>query len=242
MYGSGKSDDPVHTGQAGSGNATSSNRTGDDMPGANRADVDNPYYKGNQPSTTGAAGTSGYSTEPSSTSRVPGTFDDDTATTASVKSGVIGESQGGSALAGSGATDSSTNKPLPMEPESATGHSGYGPHDSSLANKADPRVDSDLDGSRGLGSSTTGTGSGLTGTSLPDRSVGRSVQTSFFDNSFVDQIVVLDMTIIRLLAHQISAVMPHWELEPEFLGPEPPLIIINVKVKTLVGTLDVPFL
>lgn len=47
-----------------------------------------------------------------------------------------------------------------------------GPHNSNLANKADPRVDSDRDGSRGLsstggyGSSTTGTGlgSGTTGT------------------------------------------------------------------------------
>ena len=73
-----------------------------------------------------------------------------------------------------------TNKALPREPELAgssyaTGSTGVGPHSSSLANKADPRVDSDLDGSKGLGSGTSGTGSGLTGTSLPDRSVGRSV-------------------------------------------------------------------
>lgn len=45
-----------------------------------------------------------------------------------------------------------------------------GPHSSNMMNKADPRVDSDRDGSRnmgatgtGYGSSTTGTGSGLTG-------------------------------------------------------------------------------
>lgn len=44
-----------------------------------------------------------------------------------------------------------------------------GPHSSNLGNKADPRVDSDLDGSRGYGSSTntggygSSTGSGLTG-------------------------------------------------------------------------------
>lgn len=51
---------------------------------------------------------------------------------------------------------------------STTGSStAAGPHSSNLANKADPRVDSDLDGKRGLGSSTgtTGAGSGLTGSS-----------------------------------------------------------------------------
>ncbi|KFA76791.1 hypothetical protein S40288_09156, partial [Stachybotrys chartarum IBT 40288] len=50
----------------------------------------------------------------------------------------------------------------------STGHSAnVGPHSSNMANKADPRVDSDLDGNRGLGSNTYGTtgthGSGLTG-------------------------------------------------------------------------------
>ncbi|KAL9120402.1 MAG: hypothetical protein Q9187_003045 [Circinaria calcarea] len=40
-----------------------------------------------------------------------------------------------------------------------------GPHDSSLLNRADPRVDSDRDGSRGIGSGTTGgLTSGTTGT------------------------------------------------------------------------------
>ncbi|KAL8809195.1 MAG: hypothetical protein Q9200_003624 [Gallowayella weberi] len=49
----------------------------------------------------------------------------------------------------------------------STGSSGYGssnttagPHSSNLGNKADPRVDSDLDGSRGLGSSTHQSGYG----------------------------------------------------------------------------------
>ena len=111
------------------GNPITSNKTGDDtgptsafsgygntpVPGANRAEVDKPYYEGNQPSITGSAGT----VDPT------GTFSDDTATTASVKSGVIGESQGGSGLTGSGATGSNTNKPLPLEPESAgTGNLG----------------------------------------------------------------------------------------------------------------------
>lgn len=195
MYGSGKSGDPVHDNKV-SGNPITSNKTGDDtgptsafsgygntpVPGANRADVDKPYYEGSQPSTTGTTGNTGYSTQPSSTFHVPGRFDDDTSSTASIRSGVIGDSQNGPGLTSLGATGSSTNKPLPREPETAgTGrldHSGAGPHSSSLANKADPRVDSDLDGSRGLGGTTAGTGSGLTGTSLPDRSVGRLVHSS----------------------------------------------------------------
>ena len=203
MYGSGQSDDPVHTGHghghtAGKveGNPLTSNKTGESYEGV------------------------------SSTSRMPGGFDD-SATTASVKSGVAGEPQSGSTMSGSNINDPlDTNKPLPREPETAgsgratgasdvgphssslankadprvdsdlygsrglgsgttgagsgvagtTGTSGAGPHSSSLANKADPRVDSDSDGSRGLTSGTTGTSSGLTGTSLPDRSVGRSVK------------------------------------------------------------------
>ncbi len=39
-------------------------------------------------------------------------------------------------------------------------NSGVGPHSSSMANKADPRVDSDLDGSRGFGN-TAGTTGGM---------------------------------------------------------------------------------
>lgn len=70
---------------------------------------------------------------------------------------------------------------------SSTGHTGHhhgtqnaGPHNSNLENKLDPRVDSDMDGSRGMGSgrdhhlgSSTGTGttggygSGTTGTKKP---------------------------------------------------------------------------
>ena len=74
---------------------------------------------------------------------------------------------------GSGLTGTSTTGTGAGLGSSTTGQHGYGtagPHDSNLANKADPRVDSDLDGSRGIGSSTTGMtggsthGSGLTGT------------------------------------------------------------------------------
>jgi len=39
-----------------------------------------------------------------------------------------------------------------------------GPHSSNLANKVDPRVDSDMDGSRNMGAAHTGTTGGLTGT------------------------------------------------------------------------------
>jgi len=52
-----------------------------------------------------------------------------------------------------------------------TSNTTAGPHNSNLANKADPRVDSDLDGSRNMGAATGTTGgysngtSGLTGTS-----------------------------------------------------------------------------
>ena len=78
--------------------------------------------------------------------------------------------QPGSGLTGAGATGAGFGAAGSGLSSSTTGQHGYGtsttagPHDSNLANKADPRVDSDLDGSRGFGSSTTtGSGSGLTG-------------------------------------------------------------------------------
>lgn len=125
---------------------------------------------------TGYSDTKSGVNDPYSTSRPQGTLDD-AATTASIKSGIPGQAQSGSLTGSSGTHDAlDTNKPLPNEP--ASGLSGTsssttaGPHSSSLANKADPRVDSDLDGSRGLGSKV-GDGHGLTGSSLPDRSVGK---------------------------------------------------------------------
>lgn len=71
----------------------------------------------------------------------------------------------GGALGGSGTGTSTTGSGL-------TGHRGQttaGPHSSNLENKMDPRVDSDLDGSRnmgarGAGTSGTGYGSNTTGT------------------------------------------------------------------------------
>ena len=80
---------------------------------------------------------------------MPGGFDDDAATTASVRSGVPGQTtHTGSQMTGTH-DPSLTNKPLPREP----GNSGTGPTSHS-------------------GNSAMG-GSSLTGNNYPDRSVGR---------------------------------------------------------------------
>ena len=104
---------------------------------------------------------------------MPGTFADDAATTASVKSGIQGNPQSGSALTGS----SNSNKPLPNEPgtgATGTGFNTAGPHSSNLENKMDPRVDSDRDGSRGLGRDAgTGVGDGSTSRNLPTRGINK---------------------------------------------------------------------
>lgn len=74
----------------------------------------------------------------------------------------------GGALGGAGTGASTTGSGM-------TGHHGHhgqttaGPHSSNLENKVDPRVDSDMDGSRnmgarGAGTSGTGYGSNTTGT------------------------------------------------------------------------------
>lgn len=109
--------------------------------------------------------------EPTSTSGTSGKFDDG-ATTASIKSGVAGKAPGGSLTNPSGTHHTlGSNKPL-SEPSAHSGNTHTaGPHSSDLANRADPRVDSDRDGHKGVGTSTVGTGSGLTGSSLPNRSV-----------------------------------------------------------------------
>ncbi|KAL8748624.1 MAG: hypothetical protein Q9184_007180 [Pyrenodesmia sp. 2 TL-2023] len=62
----------------------------------------------------------------------------------------------------------------------STGSATTGPHSSSMANKADPRVDSDRDGS-GYGRGTTGsglTGSGTHGSSDYDRTTGSGLTGS----------------------------------------------------------------
>ncbi len=58
-------------------------------------------------------------------------------------------------------------------PSSATGSNSTGPHSSNLANKADPRVDSDLDGSRNLGATGFGSGTGPTTGSAHQGHLGR---------------------------------------------------------------------
>ena len=156
--------------------------------GSGRTTGNDPLSSSTNPtSATGSnfAGTGTHGlTEPHS-SRMPGSFDDDAATTASVSSGVPGRAQTGNPI-GSGAYNSGldTNKPLPTQPgTSGSGLTGSGvtgsgvgsntntgPHSSNLENKLDPRVDSDLDGRSGLGGNTnTGTGSGLTGSTAPSQ-------------------------------------------------------------------------
>lgn len=84
---------------------------------------------------------------------------------------MAGKAQGGSLTNPSGSHHTlGSNKPL-SEPSAHAGNTHTaGPHSSDLANRVDPRVDSDHDGHKGLGTSTAGTGSGLTGSSLPNRS------------------------------------------------------------------------
>ena len=162
MYGSGQSGDPVHSG--GQSNPVGSSNTTE-----NTHDALNP--------TSSTRGHADSSNRPSKAEKVLGSQDpmggssttrdiyptDDTATTASVKSGVPGEGQTGKTI-GSGTHGTATNT--------------TGPHSSSLGNKIDPRIDSDGDGRGGLGaaSSTPGArdyGAGQGSTALPDRSVGR---------------------------------------------------------------------
>ena len=162
MYGSEKSDDPIRSGgqisHLGSSNTTGN--AGDDM---------NPTLSTrNDPDS---------STKPSKAEEILGSQDpmggasttrsayptSDTATTASVKSGVPGEAQTGKMIGSS--TDGTAT---------ATG----GPHSSNLGHKADPRIDSDGNGRAGLGATSSKVGAGGYGTDqgntvLPDRSVRR---------------------------------------------------------------------
>jgi len=60
----------------------------------------------------------------------------------------------------------------------ATGSTGHGPHDSSMANKLDPRVDSDRDDRSGLGSTGTHGTYGTTGTESTGTHTGTGYGTS----------------------------------------------------------------
>lgn len=178
MYGSGQSSDP-----AGTGNTTASTGQGSHLTGS-RGEAD-PVSSSTAPSsgtTTGAyAGTTsgvgqqpGYTGNPTLRPSIPPVISDG-ASNASIKSGVVGYPQSQSGLIDSSGTgpDANTMKPLPDTPASrSTGATDTaGPHASNLANRADPRVDSDLDGSRRVGAGNTATGA--PGSALTDRSVGR---------------------------------------------------------------------
>lgn len=65
--------------------------------------------------------------------------------------GALGGNSTGSGMTGSGMTGHHSNTTA-------------GPHGSNIGNKMDPRVDSDLDGSRNMGARDTGYGSNTTGT------------------------------------------------------------------------------
>lgn len=121
----------------------------------------------NQP--TGYGDTGADINDPYSSSRTQGT-PDDAATTASIKSGIPGLTQSRSLTGSSGTHDTlDTNKPLPSEPDAGllgtSSSTNTGLHSSSLANKADPRVDSTPE-SKGLGSNF-GDETGLAGKDLP---------------------------------------------------------------------------
>ena len=190
LYGSGQSSDPIHSGNntgSGQGSHLGSSRTGGDdsnpLSSNPPTSASGSSSYGNYPSTTGRSagtdeltgssglGSSNAFASGAQESRIPGAFDDDASSTTAIRSGIPGH--GASGLSGT----SDINKPLPREPGSSSlgsgSHANVGPHSSGLENKLDPRVDSDLDGSRGLGRNTGTTGSGLTGSNLPDRSVGK---------------------------------------------------------------------
>ena len=78
-----------------------------------------------------------------------------------------------STIPSTGLTSSSDNTSSTTTAGHAYGSTNVGPHSSSLANKADPRVDSDLDG-RGVSSGATSgmTGTGTTGHSYGSTNVG----------------------------------------------------------------------
>ncbi|KAL9597237.1 MAG: hypothetical protein Q9219_005280 [cf. Caloplaca sp. 3 TL-2023] len=183
MYGSGQSGDPVHTGSG-------SQATGSDPIASSTHPTEGSTR---EPVGQGATGSVQHGSAPLSSSRMPGTFEDDVGSTSSIKSGQPGNTQ---ELKMTGVPDTrdplDTNKALPREPApggagqlGSSYAAGAGPHSSTLGNKADPRVDSDLDGSRGLGSqSTTGATSVLTGGTLPDRTVDNTEPTSGTSRSF----------------------------------------------------------
>lgn len=176
MYGSGQSDDPVHAGTG--SQATSAYNDNDQIAKDNLSSSSGPAgNSARDPVGQGGIGSIQQGSNPSS--GMPGTFDaEDVGSTSSIKSGLAGSNQESKVIGVSETHDPlNTNKALPQEPAvgGAQGYgssptTGAGPHSSGMANRADPRVDSDLNASRGLGDQgVMGTSGGLTGSSLPDR-------------------------------------------------------------------------
>ncbi|MCJ1368732.1 hypothetical protein MMC16_007877 [Acarospora aff. strigata] len=180
MYGSGRSSDPVHSGNtggvSGQGSHAGSSHTGTNpLPSGTNPTSSGGLVPGHGSNSTGIGQHTGLTGNAVPSSNVAGGFDDG-ASTASIKSGILGQPQSGAGLISSSGTGDSldTNKPLPNTPSSGlTGlNTTAGPHSSTLGSRAEPRVDPDLDRSRGLGRSAGG--ESLTGSTLPDRSVGSS--------------------------------------------------------------------
>jgi len=63
-----------------------------------------------------------------------------------------------------------------------------GPHDSNLANKADPRVDSDRDGSRNLGAASYGPGGAHTGTGVTGAGCSTSTNAGPHDSNVANKL------------------------------------------------------
>ena len=142
LYGSGQSSDPVHSGNTGTSSGQGSHFDGSSTNPTAATGYDN--------TTTGTGANTYGSGNTTSSSRMPGGFDDDVASTTAIRHGVPGNSQSGSTMTGSSGTNEplDTNKPLPQAP----GSTGTG-----------------VGGVR----STVGTGRDLPGT---DRSMGQYVQ------------------------------------------------------------------
>ncbi|KAL8871393.1 MAG: hypothetical protein Q9174_002760 [Haloplaca sp. 1 TL-2023] len=205
MYGSGESSDPVHmnTG-AQAGNTTATNDPAD--PAGNTA---------RDPVGQGGLGSIQQGSNPTSSSQMPGAFDNDTTSATSIKSGVPGNSDetrttypsaaretvdtnkslpnepatgvyGSSNTSGAGPSairsTADTNKSLPDEPATgaygSSNTTGTGPHSSGLASKLDPRADSDRDGSKGLGSQgMTGDTAGTTAGNMGNRTTASTTSS-----------------------------------------------------------------
>ncbi|KAF4591884.1 collagen triple helix repeat (20 copies) domain-containing protein [Ophiocordyceps camponoti-floridani] len=124
--------------------------------------------------TTGTTGTS--------TSGYHGGIHDTTHHSSHTSGAGVGAGAGAAGAAGAAATGAATHHHAGHDVTSARGHDSAatrtdGPHSSNLANKADPRVDSDRDRSTNLGANPSGTattGSSTThgSTGLGDRSTG----------------------------------------------------------------------